>query len=408
MKKTLLTALSSLLIGFMVIQSVAAYSSSDTDFSRAQSPVQSPDSYDETPQSVIDAGVCEGRQHTYTFTNTSSNTARYKYWSAINGFAVIFDTNYTTAEEGTPATDDFLTNVDTSTLLCMDGAGSDVDGDGAYDAVYEDCSFDVDDLGVEVYSGSEWGGTTVTYEEMDFISGSPRGLLWQYGQDSGTTNMDLPWIESGETWYAGAVSFDAIDYTEYRTATTEAWIFVEYWKQDTKNTSSTSDDVWTKTYSIEVDSNRDGNPDNSTWDPDGDHEWWWGILDVNRSIWPACDAPAATCQSLELTPDASSISVDDLDGSPIDFNATVTDTEGTDITRESDINWMAFDYQASQPDFSDTPDANGVFRYGIRDMFGRSNDVTTDAEKEVSYYNAESGDWILGKVDGTDAAPLLY
>ena len=276
-------------------------------------PVEVPD-YDETSAATIAAqrasGVCTSRSHEYWWWNTSTNTDDYQYIAIVHGYAVVLDDepNYTAAEASVPAENDFLNNIDTTTLLCPDG-GRDDDGDGYYEATYDYCDFDDpdDDLGTQLYSGSEWGGTTVTYEELDFLSGEPRGLIWEYAQNYGADENDMPLIEADEWWYAGGVSFEAIDYTvDLQTATTSGWIKVEFWEYDVDA------DNWDRTYPVEVDANGDGNPDDSTIDPDGDYEFWWGINGVTRSIWPDCEAVSA-CESLTMTPDPDPVTAADTD-----------------------------------------------------------------------------------------------
>ena len=144
--------------------------------------------YDETPEDEI---ACTGRQHVYQFYNDSENTADAEFWGAIYELAIVLDTDYdpsTMPGPGTPSVNDFLTNIDTTTLLCTNGAG-----------VYEDCGFNKDtDLGEVILESNERNGTEVRYQELDWIAGSPRGLVWEYGQDNPSDINLKYWIEEDE------------------------------------------------------------------------------------------------------------------------------------------------------------------------------------------------------------------
>lgn len=329
---------------------------------------------------------CAPVEHSYIHYNTSTDTSSRTYRAVVFATGIALGT---ADSGGNPSSNDFLENIDTSTMYCSNG-----------NSTYVDCGFNKDTVseGDVLYSGSARNGTVITYERLDWVPGTPYGLVWRYNQDDPSSVTSYPWLDAGES-KGEAIAFEPEGYTvEGQSATTEAWTKVKYYWINTSTYDSGS-------YSLS-----DFNPiytndviaaGSSSVDPDGDYIYWSGVNGVERTTWPACEAAIPTCESLEITPDADSISVDHLGQTSIDFTATVTDTNGDDITSDSDINWMAFEYRDTQPSYTQTPDANGEFRYGPRKLLGRTNDLTVSADKEVSYYNAESGDWILAKVEDT-------
>jgi len=145
------------------------------------------DPIDSSPAYATYDAECDNTEHIHWHTNTSTDTSSREYWGVVHSFAIVFE-------------EDFLENVDTSTLLCTNGKN-----------IYKSCGFDKDnDLGEVVYESIKyWDGIKVTYQTLNWIEGSPVGLVWEYGTDD-PSDIDLkPWISTdseSDTHYEG-VSF---------------------------------------------------------------------------------------------------------------------------------------------------------------------------------------------------------
>ncbi|MEK7146373.1 MAG: hypothetical protein AAB802_04320, partial [Patescibacteria group bacterium] len=336
--------------------------------------------YDETPENEI---ACTGRQHVYQFYNDSENTADAEFWGAIYELAIVLDTDYdpsTMPGPGTPSVNDFLTNIDTTTLLCTNGAG-----------VYEDCGFNKDtDLGEVILESNERNGTEVRYQELDWIAGSPRGLVWEYGQDNPSDINLKYWIEEDEYIQEG-ISFYPLDYEDHQTATTELWVKTEYFVFDPSEPIPADEDDWENTYVEQVDSNQNGIADEPI-DPDGDYIYWYGVGAVNRSIWNDCTIPEEpVCEELILSP--TTVGVNDL-LTDTDFTVTALDTNGDDITSEVTFHYICDGYNGGA--------TVGDFEYGWMGLFGGCDEYTT--ENNITYTNAQPGDTLTFEVVGAEGA----
>jgi cysteine-rich repeat protein len=276
--------------------SVSQYSSINSgETSTEIDPIDSSPNYEE----ITDTS-CATTYHTHEHYFYANNSADYDYWLAIHGFAIVLDYDYDTNDN--PAENDFLSNVDTSSLRCT--VGSD----------YTDCPFDVEtDLGTEIASGSDFYGTTVTYQELDFLPGNPRGLLWEYGTDDYTNLSDGPaWLHGRDYMWEDvpmineSISFGLTEYTEDFTATTTSYTLVEPIYIDPADDYSD----WSNYhhfYTDESDPDGDGVVEA---DPDGDYIYWWGMNGIGRSIFTDC---VDACSDLEIT-SPTEITADDTEG----------------------------------------------------------------------------------------------
>ena len=88
-------------------------SASDVDSELVDEIESSPD-YDETDPEDY---VCEGKEHIHRHYNDATDTRTQEFWTVVHSFAIVLDTDYS---GGTPSTNDFLENVDTTTMVCTD------------------------------------------------------------------------------------------------------------------------------------------------------------------------------------------------------------------------------------------------------------------------------------------------
>jgi len=178
---------------------------------------------------------------------------------------------------------DFLDVVDTRRLLCTCGGNK-----------YRACGFDAEaDLGAVVAMSDAWGGTSVTYQRLDFLEGAPRGLVWRYGtSDPGNTRL-VPWLHgrddeeeefkniSEEIAYPHPLASEpvAIATSSYALAI----LLARHPESDRGKMES-----WRLFYSDQTDPDGDGR---SAIDPDGDYLYWVGPLHFGVSRFPACEGP---------------------------------------------------------------------------------------------------------------------
>jgi len=253
---------------------VSQYADLSEEWISVVSPLDETPSYGETPPSEIGCGT---RSQEHSAILQATNTGHYDYWSTFHAFAFVLDLNYD--GQSNPVEEDFLTNVDTASLLCTIG-----------DSVWHACGFDVDDLGAVVATSAEWGGTTVTYERLMFLEGNPRGLVWRYSANDPGNIFETPWLhgrDSEEEDYAELnelISFGLHTYEDGLTATTTAFALVEHMILDP---ALDNEDLgnWCHLYSEQADPMGAGL---SEADPDGDYVYWYGMAGVTRSIFAAC------------------------------------------------------------------------------------------------------------------------
>lgn len=305
--------------------------------------------------------ACTDVSHEHIHYNTSTDTSSTKYKLAIHAFAIVFD-------------DDFIDNVQTdSDFLCSDG-----------DDTYKDCSFDkVTDLNSVIYSvsGGHWKGVSVTYQTLNWISGSPKGLVWRYGLESSDSG-ELPRLASGGRKTEG-ISFYLEDYNSPHTVSTSSWTKVEsFYVKAGKDASKTSN--WNHMYTSSV------SPKSSQVDPDGDYIYWWGLNGTEVSNFEACPAG---CADLNITPDQSALSVSDV-FSNLPISVTATDVEGKDITADSTFMYEAYKY-GSDPS-SGSHDADGYFQSRL---WGNDRETT---KSSLTYFKTEPGDQIRVYVSDYD------
>jgi hypothetical protein len=324
---------------------------------------------------------CEGARHEHTHINNTSSSGTYDYYDVIHATAITLE-------------DDFWDYVDTTNLLCTNG-----------DDTYVDCGFDKDTVrdGEVLWSttGGEWDGVTVTYyDSLGWISGHPRGIVWEYGTDHPGDITYLPWEKEGHQKTEG-VSWSALtDYTADHTVTTTSWTKEEfYYIRDTADHSDL--DNYTHLYTDEVSGHED------EVDPDGDYLYWYGLNATVVSNFIACEAPAITCDSLELTKaDGTAVDVNDLFS---DVNLKVTAT-GTDGTTESDITAdSTFQYYVNQYGSANTAgDASGTLKYGSFGLSSGKHPNTTDST--VTFNGVEPGDSVYVYVSDYEGAayPSCY
>ncbi|MBU0981092.1 hypothetical protein KKC94_00185 [Patescibacteria group bacterium] len=376
--------LSPLLIGLLIGLAVPQFSNAatphldineDTDKVPA---VETNPTYDQTPPAER---ICDGRTQVHQHFNISTDTNHRVFREAIHSFAIVLDTDYdsnTMPEVGVPAENDFLTNIDTTTMLCTDG-----------NSTYRNCGFDkVIDLGHVIYSGPERNGTKITYKRLEWIDGNPRGLLWEYGQNNTSDLTLLPWLDSGENKLE-AISFEPLDYEEAQTATTESWTKLEmfYYNPTTDNRSDLN--TYHHVYPIPVDRNGDDIPDTNV-DPDGDYILWYGLNATVRSLWNACPTETPTCARLDIDPTA--FYVDDLfTKNPI--AVTAYDTNGQDITND-------VEYHYTSETFAGSGQTVGQFKYGPSGASAGRDVVTGDST--VKFTKLQPGDRLHVEVVGAE------
>lgn len=367
--KTLFTLLFSAgLVGGLTLPSIAdaisVGSGRDTIEMPALENTYEVDPIDTAPDYDEGDHACEGARHVHYHTNTSTDTYNNEYWGIVHSFAIVLDTDYPGAN---PATNDFLENVDTTTLLCTNG-----------DSTYIDCSFDKEStaLGTEIWSttGGRWSGVTITYDTLDWIDGNPRGLIWEYATDAGADKNDMPWL-SADASKLEAVSWDSLDdYYEEYTVTTESWTKTEFYVFH-------NDGSYEHVYTEDVDPDGDGDDDETGVDPDGDYIYWYGLNARIRSNFEACEEPPATCEDLEITP--STLSVSDV-FSDTDFSLTATNSDGDDITDEVQITYEAFAYDGSA--------ATGDIMTGPLNRVNNGAGPVESGDTEIAYNDSLPGD----------------
>jgi hypothetical protein len=361
----------------------ALYSGNDEDSTTVGEVESSPD-YDETP---LDEQECEGREHIHRHYDNSTDTLTQEFWGAVHSFAIALDTDY---PGGIPSTNDFLENVDTSTMVCTNG-----------NSIYIDCSFDKNTtpLGTVIYNSStdggntdRWSGTTITYQELDWIAGDPRGLLWEYGT-SDIEDIDLkPWLSSG-TYKLESIAFEPEDYNSEQTATTESWTKMEYFYINPNDDYSDLNN-WHHTYTVDVDSDGDGNTSDEAVDvdPDADYIYWYGLNARLRSIWPPC-VEQIECTDLYLDP--TTLSVADIYDT-IDLTVEAWDKSDpnpanhVNITEDLTYRYRAWTYDDYDP--ATAANADGEFNK-FPWIFPDGQDTT--ANETIRYTNGLPGETIL-------------
>ncbi len=280
--------------------------------------------------------------------------------------------------------DDFMQSVNLSTLECTVPYGG-KESDGVNDGLVP-CNGG---------SSTSYGGVEVKLVQNDNSADAvyPDYVEWNYGMDDASGKPLIPGFndydgdgdtedEGDDRDMAEAVYWQFKDGQAFGSATTTSSLYVQFWIFDQNCGDYGDSSCWSA--SVE----------------DGTAEKHWNDNDTFTNYTEyTCDKPE--CQSLTMDINSENIGVDDLGSAFISINTQVTDTSGADITADSEINWKAFSYQETQPDFGDTANANGDFRYGLWDSLGRMNDLITKATKEISYFNQSAGDWILAKVDGS-------
>lgn len=319
----------------------------------------------EQPEYDEETFTCEGTRHVHYHRHTSTDTPRQEFWEVVHAFAIVLDS---TRAGGNPAQNDFMSNVDTNELLCTNG-----------NSVYVDCHFDKNTtpLGTVVYSdpGGRWNGVTITYQRLDWISGSPRGLLWEYGTQNASDITLKPWLASGDQKLE-AISFHPENYDNYKTATTESWTKVEfYWINPNADYSDLSN--WNQIYPVEVDTDGDGTDDIGV-DSDNDYVFWWGKNSILRSGFEPC----LGCADLTLVPSVGRLN---NIGGDISLSVSAVDANNNDVSDELEYNYTAEGFNGQN--------ANGHFEYGTLNARNGGTDLTTD-DRSVDYVNVSAGDSI--------------
>ncbi|MFA5792991.1 MAG: hypothetical protein WC897_03935 [Candidatus Gracilibacteria bacterium] len=323
----------------------------------------------------IDAGdysalnlACVDGRHEHIHYNTSTDTPTQRFIGVAHEFAIVFE-------------DDFLEHVDTTRLQCSNSEGDEEDDDDV--SSYVDCGFNKDtDLGSTVYSESagKYNGMTVKYQELDFIAGSPRGLLWTYGTNDPTNLDDKPWIGAGGSTAEG-INFWLEDYDDEYTVTTTSWTKMEFFYTD-PDEDYTDMSKWHHTYTDEV------YPFRYILDPDADYIYWYGLNGTTVSNFEACPPPEAlACSTLTISPDT--LRIDDV-FSDTDFTVTATDAEGNDITDESTFTYNARKYGSTfvSPDPADGSIYTGV----LFNLFSQGSQDVVTGDSTITYENSEPGD----------------
>lgn len=328
---------------------------------------------------------CDGDTHEHIHYNDATDSSTEMSIGVVHAFAIVFE-------------DDFMENVETGSLMCSNG-----------DNTYYSCSFDKEtDLGEVVYSDSagHWNGVTVTYQEMEWIDGSPKGLLWEYGTNDPENYDNKPWIGAGGQKTEG-VGFYLEDNTAEYSVTTTSWTKMEYFSADPDDYENT--DTWSHEYTTQAEANKD------EIDSDGDYIYWYGLNGTGKSTFPACETPVITCSHLEISPLSGAISVDEVFGD-VPFTVTAYGSDGTtesDITADSTFQYYANRYDASNPlgdnIFNTSGDANGTLAYQFFNFTRLSNTPET-TDSTVTFRDTEPGDNIyvyVSDYEGT-AYPDCY
>lgn len=373
--KTLFTFLFStgLLIGLAFTPIIKVLAIGEDENNYVVDPIESTPRYDEGYH------ACEGASQVHYHTHIDADTYDNQFWEIVHSFAIVLDTGYTGAN---PRANDFLENVDTSTLLCTNG-----------DSTYVDCSFDKEStaLGTEIWStsGGRWNGVTITYDTLDWIDGNPRGLIWEYATDPGADKNDMPWL-SASTSKLEAVSWDLLDdYEEEYTVTTESWTKMEFYVFH-------NDGSYEHVYPRSADPNGNGNDEETGVDPDGDYIFWYGLNGRNRSYFEACpEPPAPTCADLSIRTGSGPLGVSDV-FSDTNFTLTATNSDGDDITGEVDITYEAFAYDG-------TP-ANGDIMTGPLNILNGGSGPFESSDTEIAYNNSLPGDRLTAFVSNYEGA----
>ncbi len=341
------------------------------------------DPIDSTPDYNYGEYSCTDAQHVHYHYNLSETPSDGEIWGIVHQFAIALDTDYS------GGTTDFMDNVDTTTLLCSDGGSFDADGDGTYENRYEDCGFDKTTItpGTPIMeiTGGRWSGVTVTYDTLDWITGSPRGLIWDYGTSDITDLNIKPWLASDGGSKREGVSFGLEDYTSDHYVTTQSWTKMEYYYFH-------DDGSYEHIYTEDVDPDGDGNDEETNVDPDGDYVYWYGINSTQRSFFPAC-VPALSCADLTITPDT--LNVSDV-FSDTEFSLTATNNEGDDITNEVEITYQAYQYDGSA--------STGDIMTGPLNGRNRNAGPTSVSDTDIEYVNSLPGDRLTAYVSDYEGA----
>ncbi|MEK9159170.1 MAG: hypothetical protein AAB383_00420 [Patescibacteria group bacterium] len=342
--------------------------------------VDVPEIHSEHDEEELTINYCAGVEHLYYYYNDSENTADQEFRAPIYAFAIVLDSDY---PGGTPATEDFWTNIDTKGMVCTDGAGT-----------YLDCSFDKSTVsdGDLLATSTAKNGTEITFETLDWVSGSPRGIVWRYNTDTPDEIENYPWLDAGEFESEGII-FEPEDYSKpIQTATTESWAKVEYFSVDPDDRGDIG--AYENVYPIEVDTDKDGTDDVGV-DPDDDYIFWYGLNGRLRTIWTPCEGAGPTCATLSIDP--SSLTVSDI-FSDTEFTLTATNSNGDDITNDIEVTYEAFQYDGSA--------ATGDIRYrGALNLSNGNAGPVASNDTEIEYRNSLPGDRITAYVsdyDGVD------
>lgn len=339
---------------------------------------------------------CQGVIHEHFFRNISENEPDVEFRAAVYAFAI---------ELG----DDFWEHVDTEEMQCSNG-----DRDGTFTV---DCRFDKDTVreGDVIYSGPERNGTKITYDRLDWIPGSPRGLIWEYGQNALAADGSyddpeeltlLPWLDPPgydtpgvDEFKRESLWFDLEDGDAGDLAIdTKSWTKVEMFRNDPRDDTGTATvDIlaYENVYPIDVDFNQNGILDGRDVqvDPDGDYIFWHGLNGIERTVWPSCTPPpieeeVPLCANLDW--DVTRVDVNDL-FQDLHLTATVTDTTGADISNDTRLTFKYEAWAFGTP-LTAPPDAIGHFNRGDHDIEIDNN--------EVNYKNSQPGDTIRVQVVG--------
>jgi cysteine-rich repeat protein len=262
--------------------------------------------------------ACSTGYMTHTYDLLTLNSSTRDYWTTVHSFAMVLDTTYDSSYmsgPGTPAVNDFLETVDTTNMFCTLG-----------DDVYHSCGFDKDnDLGQVIASGSEWNGTTITYQNLGFLPGSPRGLVWRYSANDFGDTDETPWLHARNSssqdppQLVETIWMEPENYENYQTATTESYALVQHWYKNLNNNN------WYTTYTEDVDSDNDNSTSDESFnvDPDGDRAYWYGAVGARLTF---DDCVANVCENLNIT-SPTSISHENA-GDTQSININVTDDAG--------------------------------------------------------------------------------
>lgn len=322
---------------------------------------------------------CEGATHIHTHYNDSTDGAN-DYYLVVHEFAIALDTNYSGGSAPTPATNDFLENVDTESLLCTDG-----------DMTFVDCGFDKDTItpGTVIYDNhgaGRYNGVKITYDNLDWVDGDPLGLIWSYGTSDPSDITLKPWIASGDH-KTEDIAFNLTAYDHDQTVTTQSWTKVEgYYVSATASHSDLGN--YHHFYTTQASAH------SSDIDPDGDYIYWYGLNATDRSIFPSC---SLACDTLEITPTTADLSVSDV-FSDVPFTVTATDTDGNDITADSTFQYYVNKYGSGNT----AADASGTLKYGMFGISSSRSPNTTDST--VTFKNTDPGDSLyvyVSDYDGT-------